>query len=67
MFYGALLCQNGASSKQASELGNMNNGDWDVHDAHCHSLRGLISWEVVKTSNTLVQAISRKLLSAATR
>lgn len=37
------LCQSGASSERASELGNTNNGEWGIQDAHGNPLRGLIS------------------------
>lgn len=61
-----LLCQNGASAKQASELGNRGNGDWAVHGARGHNLRGLIVWEMVKTSTILPRSPgnSRVLLPA---
>lgn len=36
------LYQSGASSERALELGNTNNGEWDIQDAQGHLLRGLI-------------------------
>lgn len=44
------LYQSGESSKRASELGNTNNGEWDVQDVRGHPLRGLVSGKQLRQS-----------------
>lgn len=44
------LYQSGESSEGASELGNTNNGEWDIQDVHGNPLRGLISGKQLRQS-----------------